>query len=309
MSHKGTGRGYASKHCDIPRMYRQTAPCNLLRTSRIASTETKIHEAHRLRSLLHGDDDEALRKADNKFMTSLHSLNKQNPSDRNTQELERIETKQRLEDENILKPSKFQVPVSLKPSTRQLLEKKLEDLEGSGELMEKHPASDLALQAEEVLQSIDAPKRGRPKKEVLFVDRPNSKTTSTFKSTQKKQLTKALIDTLVSIIETDSNKMMRASTRTKLKALTSWLSSSFPETQTDVPSVSGKIVSQFAPIVQEHYSIQDSVSLIAKLNIENMVQESLNVIFSQQSEDGKMNIPKAIQHLRTLGTTNSTTST
>ena len=302
MSHKGTGRGYASKHCDIPRT-RQTAPCNLLHSTRIATPESKIHEAHRLRSLLHGEDDEALRKADNKFMTSLHSLNKQNPSDRNTQELERIESKQRLEDENILKPSKFQVPVSLKPSTRQLLEKKLEDLEGSGELMEKHPASDLALQAEEVLQSTDAPKRGRPKKEVLFVDRPNSKTTSAFKSTQKKQLSKALIDTIVSVIETDSNKMMKASTRAKLKAVTSWLSSSFPESQTGVSSVSGKIVSQLSPIVQEHYAILDTDPLMLKLNIENITNESLNAIFTHHNGDGKMNMPKAMRQLRTMGYT------
>ena len=87
----------------------------------LASSESKIQEAYRLRRLLDSDDDDALRRADSKLLTSLTALSKKEPNDRVKTSKERLEAKMRTENAEVLKPSKFSDSTNMRNDQRELL--------------------------------------------------------------------------------------------------------------------------------------------------------------------------------------------
>ena len=266
----------------------------------VKSVESKILETHRLRSVLNAQDDDALRQADNKLLTSMKALAKRGSSSKVDDVSVRIEAKQRLENFDILKPSKFKAPPDLNMTDRQALQRSLTELEGDSDLMESHPASALMDQASEIVSEDNLKQKN--KKEVLYVEKPNSKklTVPSLSSAHKKQLVRVLLDSIRSTLEVDSNTLMKPSTKSKLRSLQIWLVTFFPNTLSEVSAVVDKVKTQLGPILNEQYSVEDSKDLMQKLSISNVLRESLDSIFID-SDKGKINMPKALKTIRTIG--------
>ena len=270
--------------------------CYKPRLSVYEPPESKMLEAHHLRSLLNSQDDESLRKADNKLITALTNLQKTQPNVEISKHLSKIETKQRIEDLDIMKPSKLHIPLVLLPGDRNVLETKLRDLESSGELMESHPASELIEQAEEIVTETKKT-RGRPKKlGVIYLDNPSGKPATTMKTSYKRQLSKSLLDNVKTAIESDSNSMMKTSDQSRLKNVVNWLVTYFPQNKNEIDNFAKRLVDQIVPIVASHKPNEDSKTTVERMKIPALVLESLNSIFS----DPEIHIPKALSRLRAI---------
>ena len=292
----GIERGCNSRRSDT---YRSSVQYSKVRTPQYIPPESKMLEAHHLRLILNSQDDASLRKADNNLITSLTALHKTQPSREIKDHLSKIEVKQRIEDLNIMKPSKLRIPIELLPKDRKDLETKLQSLEDSGELMETHPASHLLEQAEEVVTTMTDSKkrRGRPKKlGVIYLSKPSGQPAPSIKIAYKKQLSKSILDNVKSVIETDSNNMLKSIDQKRLKSVETWLSTYFPHSKTEIEASSKRLLEQIEPIIVSHIPTGDSKATMERLKIPGIILESLNSIFSEN----EIHIPKALSRLRSI---------